>query len=377
MLNIHQLSFWEKKTFFDQIDFLIIGAGIVGYNTALFLKKKNPDAKILIIEKGYLPSGASTKNAGFACFGSPSEIYDDLKKIKEKEVWETVAKRWEGLIRLKEIVSENNMDYQRNGSWEVLSFKQTELKKELDCFLPELNKKIKEITGVDNVYSIDDKISDKFGFKNIYSSYYNLLEAQIDTGKLMQYLHKVSIENNILILFGINVLDIEINDGIVKTNIGDIVSEKVIICTNGFASKLLPDEDVSPARAQVLITKPIPNLKIKGTFHYEHGFYYFRNIYNRILLGGGRNLDIEGETTFEFKNTVRITEELKDLLANIILPDTSYEIDYFWSGIMGTGKSKSPIIKQIGTKTYCGVRLGGMGVAIGALVGQELAELSM
>ena len=29
------------------------------------------------------------------------------------------------------------------------------------------------------------------------------------------------------------------------------------------------------------------NLKIKGSFHYEKGYYYFRNIDNRILLGGG------------------------------------------------------------------------------------------
>jgi len=68
MLNIDKLSYWERKNFFENLDFLIIGAGIVGYSTALHLKKNNANAKILIIERGFLPSGASSKNAGFACF---------------------------------------------------------------------------------------------------------------------------------------------------------------------------------------------------------------------------------------------------------------------------------------------------------------------
>jgi glycine/D-amino acid oxidase-like deaminating enzyme len=50
---------------------------------------------------------------------------------------------------------------------------------------------------------------------------------------------------------------------------------------------------LKPARAQVLITKPIDSLKIKGTFHMDRGYYYFRNIDNRVLIGGGRNLDLK------------------------------------------------------------------------------------
>jgi hypothetical protein len=35
---------------------------------------------------------------------------------------------------------------------------------------------------------------------------------------------------------------------------------------------------VKPARAQVLITEPIDNLDVRGTFHLDCGYYYFRNI---------------------------------------------------------------------------------------------------
>ena len=58
------LSYWEKDTYFSNIDILIIGSGIVGLTAALELKSANPSQKIIVIERGFLPCGASSKNAG-------------------------------------------------------------------------------------------------------------------------------------------------------------------------------------------------------------------------------------------------------------------------------------------------------------------------
>ena len=84
------LSYWEKKEWFSNIDFTIVGSGIVGLNTAINLRKKYPKAKIVVLERGVLPHGASTKNAGFACFGSISEILSDLKSHSEDEVLQLI-----------------------------------------------------------------------------------------------------------------------------------------------------------------------------------------------------------------------------------------------------------------------------------------------
>ena len=147
------------------------------------------------------------------------------------------------------------------------------------------------------------------------------------------------------------------------------------MANNGFANKIINNIDLKPARAQVLITKPIDNLRIQGTFHMDEGYYYFRNINGRILFGGGRNLDFEGETTSELNTTQLIQDQLKKILNETILPNTKFEIDYSWSGIMGVGESKTPILKKLSSNVYCGIRLGGMGVAIGSLVGSDLADL--
>jgi glycine/D-amino acid oxidase-like deaminating enzyme len=125
----------------------------------------------------------------------------------------------------------------------------------------------------------------------------------------------------------------------------------------------------------VLITEPIPNLDIKGTFHLDRGYYYFRNIGDRILLGGGRNLAFEEETTTEMGQTEIIQKRLEQLLKEVILPNHDIEIAHRWSGIMGVGASKNPIVANLSQNVYCGVRMGGMGVAIGSLIGTELADL--
>jgi glycine/D-amino acid oxidase-like deaminating enzyme len=86
-------------------------------------------------------------------------------------------------------------------------------------------------------------------------------------------------------------------------------------------------------------------------------------------------LDFKGETTTDFGNTNLIQNELERLLKEVILPNHHFEIEHRWSGIMGMGQIKNPIVKQLSNNVYCGVRLGGMGIAIGSLVGKELADL--
>jgi gamma-glutamylputrescine oxidase len=374
MLQINQLSFWERKIFFEGIDFVIVGAGIVGYSTAIELKRKYSNAKIIILERGYLPSGASSKNAGFTCFGSPTEIFDDLAHISEDEVWNTIAMRFEGLQELQHLVQNHDIDYQKNGSWDLIQadFENVEIS---SSFIDYLNEKCIKHFGVSSVYSEDKLVSQKFGFKRITTSYYNKEEGQIDTGKLITALHQIATNNGILSLFGIEVIDFEDlqNKVCINSSIGELSSAKLIICTNGFAGRFLGSE-VKPARAQVLVTSEIPDLSIKGTFHLDKGYYYFRNIGNRILLGGARNLDFEGETTTDLTITPQIQNALENLLRNSIIPNSDFKIDYSWAGIMGVGDTKTPIVRKYSENVAFGVRMGGMGVAIGSLVGKELSK---
>lgn len=368
-----QLSYWEIKNWFSKVDFTIVGSGIVGLHCALHLRERFPEAKILVLEKGILPQGASTKNAGFACFGSLSEIVDDLKSHSEEEVVELIQKRWEGLQLLRKRLGDHIIDFKPYGGYELFLKNDESTYNECLQKLPFINDILKPLFKSD-VFS---KEIDRFNFKEINDYIiFNPFEAQIDTGNMMEALLREAISKNILILNQATVASFTEKNNAVEVVVNDFsyITNKLLFATNGFASQLT-NNAVKPARAQVLITEPIPNLDIRGTFHLDKGYYYFRNFEDRILLGGGRNLDFEGETTTDLSQTEKIQNRLEQLLKEVILPNQEYKIAHRWSGIMGIGTHKKPIVSQLSENVYCGVRMGGMGVAIGSLIGKELAEL--
>lgn len=367
------LSYWEIKSWLTDIDFCIVGSGIVGLNCALQLKKRFPKSKILVLEKGTLPQGASTKNAGFACFGSLSEILDDLKSHNEEEVVQLIKRRVNGLKLLRQNLGDSVIDYQQLGGYELFLETDNELFENCMSQKEVINKLLKPIFK-DSVFSLKDNI---FNFKNLKDQYvFNKFEGQIDTGSMMEALLSKALSKGIKILNSIEVKRFaEANDSVkIETNQFEFSTSKLLIATNGFASQLI-NEQVKPARAQVLITKPIKNLKIKGSFHLDKGYYYFRNVNDRILFGGGRHLDFLAEQTFNLAQTEIIQNKLEILLETSLLQDIPFEIEHRWSGIMGVGNQKKAIVKQLSNHVYCGVRLGGMGVAIGSSIGQELSNL--
>lgn len=367
------LSYWEIKTWLANTDFTVVGSGIVGLNCAMRLKQRFPKAKILVLEKGVLPQGASTKNAGFACFGSLSEILDDLNHHSEEEVMQLINKRICGLQILRETLGDTSIGYQNLGGYELFLDSENGLYDICQSKKEKINQLLHPIFN-DDVFSFKDN---HLGFKNIKTQYsFNPFEAQIDTGKMMDALLGKVQAMGIKILNNITVegFSEQIGSVSIETNHFTLTTKQLFIATNGFAKQFnIPA--VKPARAQVLITKPIEDLHIKGTFHLDQGYYYFRNIDNRILLGGGRNVDFKTEETAVFGQTDRIQNQLEYLLKTIILPNTNFEIEHRWSGIMGVGPQKKPIVRPMGNNVFCGVRLGGMGIAIGSSVGKQLADL--
>lgn len=372
------LSYWEIETYLANIDLLIIGSGIVGLTTAIYSKQSNPNLKIVVVERGSLPSGGSTKNAGFACFGSASELLSDLQTQSESEVFERVAHRIEGLKLLRNLIGDDVLGYENCGGFELLTPKHEAIFNQCLSFISNANTQLGHLTGLSNTYEVADHKIAAFGFEGVSHLIHNKGEGALHTGKMMLSLTQKVQSLGIFILTGMGVTTItESNTGAIALldNGYELWSGHIHIATNGFAQELLPEFDVKPARAQVLITNPIADLKVNGTFHLEEGYYYFRNIGNRILIGGGRNLDFENETTSLTGLTELIQNKLEELLRTTILPNMEFSIAHRWSGVMGLGKTKDTLVQTISTHITCAVRMGGMGVALGASIGKKSAEM--
>ena len=371
-------SYWEQKSFFSGFDVIITGSGIVGLSAALRLIKQNPALNVGILESGFLPSGASTKNAGFACFGSVSEAIDEIKLSGKERFLQLVEMRWKGLSRLRANLGDDSISFEQSGGFEI--FKDSEDIFATECIeqIDYLNKLIRPIIGKHDIYAVSNAKIAEFGFSGVNYLIENKYEGQLNTGKMMSRLiAKVGgLGVQIFNCCKVQRFTEDAGGHRIFTSQGEFKAKSIIVATNAFARDLLPELEVSPGRGQILVTEPIPDLKVLGSFHYNRGYTYFRNIDNRILLGGFRNLDTTAEQTIEPGLTDLVQTALEILLRETILPEVHTKIEYRWSGVMGFGPELQPIVKEVRPGVFCAVRCNGMGIAMGSLIGEQVADLA-
>ncbi len=389
------ISVWEQSTYFAPKDLVIVGCGFVGLWTAYEAIHQNPKLNITILERGTIPSGASTRNAGFSCFGSVSELISDIQLMGEAAMLETVKMRYDGLQRIQEVFKAKEIDYNQWGGYELFEGKKGAKNDEsglydiskLESDIAYLNKILAPALKTPKkngkylpIYTNASKDIKKLGFQGIEALAFNQLEGQLNSAKLVLALQKAVQAKGVQILFNTEVKKFKSHKkGVtITTNLEAVLETKqFLVCTNGFAKQLIPSLDVVPARGQVFVTEPIKNLKFKGCFHFDEGYYYFRNLGNRLLLGGARNADFKNEKTYSLETSATIQKVLEDFMMQRILPKGSKKpkIELRWSGTMGMGSIKKPIIEQVQPNVYCAVRMSGMGVAIAPIVAKKALKL--
>jgi glycine/D-amino acid oxidase-like deaminating enzyme len=371
------LSIWEKNSFIN-FDIIIIGSGILGLSTAVSIKEIDPDKDVLILERGTLPSGASTKNAGFACFGSLTEIIADCGRVGESTTAELVEKKWKGIGMLRHRLGDEAIGLLNYGGYELIADSHLHCTDKIGA----VNRLLKSIFA-DDAFSKADAFIDKFGFSRNFakSLVFSKYESQIDTGKMMRSLLKKAQSLGVVIVNNFDAfIEDEGSDSLtVASEISPVrfTSTAIISCSNAFTSFILPGIEIRPGRGQVIATSPVRGLKFQGVFHIEEGFYYFRNYGERVILGGGRNLEFKSEETHSFGNTGKVLDKLNSLLREVIIPDEKFEIECSWSGIMGFNESKLPLVAEAGENIFAGFCCNGMGVALASYVGKELAERAL
>ncbi|HXB07982.1 MAG TPA: FAD-dependent oxidoreductase [Puia sp.] len=369
------LSVWEKESFFAPADIIIAGSGLVGLWSAFYLKKQAPKLSITIVDRGIIPTGASTRNAGFACFGSLTELIANLAEMGEDQLLQLVEWRFKGIKKIKKTFDRETIDFERNGGFELLAAgDNNELRSQIDSF----NRLLKNVTGEQKTFRLQNEAIPRFGFAGVQHLIENPAESQLHSGKLCQALLRLVQSMGVTVLNNIEITGYEKVNGhlLLHTQHGfPLLSSQLLVATNAFARQLLPQLDVNPARGQVLVTSPIEGLPFKGTFHFDQGFYYFRNLGNRILLGGARNKAMEEENTPEMTITDTIQQELERFLGEVVIPGRHYTIEHRWSGIMGMGGEKMPILRAVNDHVFCAVRMSGMGVALAPVVGEKIAAL--
>lgn len=369
------VSIWEQETFFAPQDVIIVGSGFVGLWSAFYLKRKRPALSITIIDRGLIPTGASTRNAGFACFGSLSELVADAHRAGNDRMLELVEMRYRGLSRIRKYFSDKEIGFTLCGGYELY-----EANEDLASQMEYINSLLKPITGIKKTYQPDDENIQSFGFGRTSRLVYNPLEGALHPGKLVQALLREVQGMGVQVLTRTEIksfvrhrdtFELETNQAV------KLSARQLLFCTNALTKELLPDIDIVPARGQVLLTSPIEGLPWQGTFHADEGYYYFRNLGDKVLLGGARNRAFAEEETTEMTPTALIGASLQNYLDEVVLPQYRgrYTIERHWAGIMAMGGEKMPIVKEVEPSVFCAVRMSGMGVALAPVVAQQVSKM--
>ena len=162
----------------------------------------------------------------------------------------------------------------------------------------------------------------------------------------------------------------------VEMSTGEVLrSDCVALATNGFTPHLDTRPAVQPARNQVYLSPPLRSWNWDTCIHMHQGYVYARRLHNRLLIGGGRQIALDRESTDEPGLTADIRRYLEGIANTHFGLSDKVHLQDGWSGILGVGEAKHPEVCEIERDIYAAVRLGGMGVAIGTQVGIQLAEL--
>ncbi len=154
----------------------------------------------------------------------------------------------------------------------------------------------------------------------------------------------------------------------------------IVVATDGLTSALLPELEqvIRPVRGQMLATEPISE-RLFGRPHYaRHGFDYWQQLPDgRLVVGGKRDVSIEGESTGVEEITAVVQRELDALVVQLVgsLPSVTHR----WAGIWGATPDKLPLAGRVPGRPGVWVAAGYsghgnvLGFACGELVGRAIA----
>lgn len=370
-------SYWEKDRWLRPADVIIVGAGLAGLWTAYELKKQAPNRRVLILEQGTLPTGASTRNAGFACFGSPSELLHDAAMMGESAMLQMVEMRYKGIQKILQVLGSDAIGFEACGGYECFETWPENYNDEI----AHLNSLLQPIMQRENTFSMVHHQLESFEMKGFGGMVANPMEGALHSGYYVAALTKLITDLGIDIFYGTKVQNWQVKSNSIQVETSNHIFEtaQIIFTSNAYLSQQMPQLNIAPARGQVLVTHPNPSLTMRGTFHFDEGFYYWRHVGgNRILLGGARNHDLATEATTTLETSDNIQQQLEAFLishlpSHFTAQNIQDKVDMRWSGLMAMSQSKLPLLEQVSPGVWALMCCNGMGVALSPVIAAEMA----
>lgn len=376
------VSYWQDLNPKEKVkaDIAIIGAGIAGVSTAYWLRREDPNLKIALIDRQFLASGASGRNAGFITCGSVehfNRMVGTWGEEKALEIWQYGEKNLE--LLKQEILTEKNREkigFEQKGSFSLAS-SEGELK-ELS-----LTASMMKERGVQVEYLEEKAVGNRLGVSGFIGGIKYIDDASVHPALLVQEILNAAQGSHLQCFFEREIYSIQesADHVLLKGRSLEVSAEAVILATNAYSYQLNSffADKISPTRGQILATAPVKKV-LEGPCYAHFVLDYFRQLPSgEIIIGGFRQLQKDTEVGVSDETTSVIQEALEEFIQTHLPFAKGVPITHRWSGIMGFSRDGQPLIGQLPTSPRV-YYLGGFtahGMGLGFHAGKNVVDLLM
>ncbi len=368
-------SFWQKRNVerLDDVDVVVVGGGMTGLSAAHWLTRLDPDAKVILLERGLVASGASGRNAGFLIQGHATSFAEDVDRFGMDDavaLWEYTLENRDLLLST---LGDEELRARRSGSATVAgSVREAKLLEESASLLSD--------AGHTATYLDATETNTRLHSEGFFGGLFVPTGATLDP---VACAHAIANGAAFSILEGRKTHEITSGPRGCRVHADGlrVDTRRVVVAVNAATSQLLPEVTgtVVPVRAQMLSTEPVP-YTLKLPVYSHEGYYYVRQEPNGcVLVGGARNRHELAERGFEDATTAPLQQDLVEYVTTHFPWANGLNVSGRWSGTMGFTETKLPrlgVLPDRGPVTWIG-GFSGHGMSMAFVAGRAVAEVAM
>ena len=356
-----------------QADVAIVGSGYTGLNAARVLAKSG--ASVAVLERNIIGWGASSRNGGMATPGIKESIGNIFKRYGPEQGRRFWQASLDAIDLIDEIVTEEKIDcdWARKGHI-GLAFKKSHfeaMKTHAGWMKRELGHTVQVVAP--------SEIRSEIGTDAFYGGLADDYSGGIQPAKYVFGLAQAVARYGVHLCENTSVTRIEKepNGYLVHTTQGALMAKEVVVATNGYTDRMVPQlkPKIFPVGSYIIVTEPLApdlqqQLSPKGRMFYDSKWFlnYFRLTPDGRLLWGGRN---DLSTDLDLHDSARRLQ--KQMVT--VFPELSGEpLTHTWTGQLGLTFDLMPHIGRVEGIHYA-FGYGGHGLSIATYVGTEVGLL--